>query len=143
MKDSSGKDKSLGKNMRLYNGYTLETKKNSKAYITLDNEKAIKMDVSTKIEIKKSGKKLEVSVLKGQVYFGTSEALDSDESLNVRTATTVTGVRGSFGWATANGDTGLVHGSVVVSSTDGRTQVPLGNGQMVRADGGFTVLSVD
>ncbi|MBO4915618.1 MAG: hypothetical protein J5449_10470, partial [Oscillospiraceae bacterium] len=44
VKDASGKEKTVRDDMRLYNGYTVETGKSSSAYITIDDSKAVKLD---------------------------------------------------------------------------------------------------
>ena len=44
VKDKSGRDKTIRDDMRLYNGYSIETGGKSYAYISLDDEKAIKLD---------------------------------------------------------------------------------------------------
>ena len=72
------------------------------------------------MEIKKSGKKLEVSLTSGQIYFNVTEPLKVDESLNIRTSTMVTGIRGSFGWVNLT-RMGLMHGHVTLTCTNPET----------------------
>lgn len=120
VKDAAGKDKSARGGMRLYSGYTIATGASSSAYISLDDTKAVKLDSSGKVEIKKSGKKLEVSLTSGQIYFNVTEPLKVDESLNIRTSTMVTGIRGSFGWVNLT-QMGLMHGHVTLTCTNPET----------------------
>ena len=120
VKDAAGKDKSAREGMRLYSGYTIATGASSSAYISLDDTKAVKLDSSGKVEIKKSGKKLEVSLTSGQIYFNVTEPLKVDESLNIRTSTMVTGIRGSFGWVNLT-RMGLMHGHVTLICTNPET----------------------
>ena len=120
VKNASGKAQSVRADMRLYNGYTVTTGKSSSAYISMDGTKAVKLDSSSKAEVKKSGSQLEVSLLSGNVFFNVTEPLKSTETLNIRTSTMVTGIRGSFGWV-GQKEVGLVHGSVVVTCTDPAT----------------------
>lgn len=125
VKDAAGKNKSAREGMRLYSGYTIATGASSSAYISLDDTKAVKLDSSGKVEIKKSGKKLEVSLTSGQIYFNVTEPLKVDESLNIRTSTMVTGIRGSFGWVNLT-RMGLMHGHVTLTCTNpetGKTRV--------------------
>lgn len=96
--NASGKAQTIKEGMRLYSGYTVTTGIKSGAYVSLDGSKAIKLDSSSSAEIRKSGKKLEVFLKSGNLLFDVSEPLKSDESLNIRTATMVTGVRGTVGY---------------------------------------------
>ena len=120
VKDASGNDKTVRASMRLYSGYTITTGASSSAYISLDETKAVKLDSSGKVEIKKSGKKLEVSLTAGQLYFNVTEPLKADESLNIRTSTMVTGIRGSFGWVNLT-QIGLMHGHVTLTCMNPET----------------------
>ena len=133
--DAAGVDKTIRAGMRLYNGYGVETGASSAAYITLDDTKAVKLDASGKAEIKKQGKKLEVALTSGQLYFNVTEPLKTDESLNIRTATLVTGIRGSFGWVSPD-HMGLLHGHVTLTCTNpetGETRVTeVYSGELVR-----------
>ena len=120
VKTAAGESKSVVKSMRLYSGYTVGTGASSSAYIGLDDTKAVQLDSSGMVEIKKQGKKLEVSLTSGQLYFNVTEPLKTDESLNIRTATMVTGIRGSFGWVTPK-EMGLMHGHVTLTCTNPET----------------------
>ena len=95
---SSGKPVSLLENMRLYGGYHVLTEEESYAWINLDDSKLLKEDASSEVEVRKDGKKLEVLVSSGNVFFDVSEPLEDDESLNIRTSTMVVGIRGTSGW---------------------------------------------
>ena len=95
---SSGKSISLLKNMRLYNGYHVSTEEESYAWVNLDDSKLLKEDAESEIEVRKDGKKLEVLLVSGNLFFDVAEPLEDDESLNIRTSTTVVGIRGTSGW---------------------------------------------
>lgn len=84
--------------MRLYSGYVLETGTDSYAYVSLDSTKAVKLDASSRGEVSKSGKKLELKAVSGKLFFNVTAPVKEDESLNIRTSTMVTGVRGTAGW---------------------------------------------
>lgn len=102
VKNASGKTQTTKADMKLYSGYQVKTAKKSYAYISLDDSKAIKLDASTEVEITKSGKKLEVIIKSGQIFFDVTEKMKSDESLNIRTSTMVTGIHGTMGVAGTN-----------------------------------------
>ena len=105
VKNASGKAQSVKASMRLYSGYTTATEKKSYAYIGLDDSKVVKLDALSEVEVQQSGKKLEVMLSKGSLMFDVSEKLKSDESLNIRTSTMLTGVRGTIGIVTVRGIT--------------------------------------
>ena len=134
VRDSSGKEKSARADMRLYNGCTVETGDGASAFITLDDVKAVMLDASGKVEVRKSGKQLELYLSAGQLVFLVDRPLAADESLNIVTATMVTGVRGSFGWVSED-VVGLLHGHINVSVADGNgvQTVPLSGGTLLRA----------
>ncbi len=96
--NSSGRGISLIKNMNLYNGYRTATEEESYAWINLDSEKLAKLDAVSEAEIRKSGKKLELLLDSGNLFFNVTEDLEEDETLNIRTSTMVMGIRGTSGW---------------------------------------------
>ena len=119
---SAGRTLSKRTNMLLYNGYQVETRAKSYAWINLDNTKLAKLDAVSKVEVRKSGKKLEVLLKSGHIFFNVSEPLDSDETLNVCTSTMIVGIRGTSGiinvidrWAT---EIYILEGTVQCSATD-------------------------
>ncbi|MBR4210777.1 MAG: FecR domain-containing protein, partial [Oscillibacter sp.] len=134
VKNASGVAQTVRDGMRLYNGYSLSTAAASEAYISLDSSKAVKLGPSGKVQVKQAGKQLEISVSAGELFFNVTAPLKTDESLNVRTSTMVTGVRGSFGWVRP-GETGLMHGSVILTRPGGGPAATLSSGQLSRADG--------
>lgn len=137
--NAAGKSVKLSDGMRLYSGYTISTQKNSYAYVSLDSNKAVKLDASSKGEVLQSGKKLELKLLSGKLFFNVSAPVKSNESLNIRTSTMVTGVRGTVGVvekiSPVVSKLYLIEGTVTVTSTEPAT------GQMRQAviTGGQTV----
>lgn len=85
------------KNMKLYNGYHVSTEEKSYSWINLDSTKLIKEDASSQVEIRESGKKLEVLLNSGNLFFNVTKDLE-EETLNIRTSTMVAGIRGTCGW---------------------------------------------
>ncbi|NCB62109.1 MAG: hypothetical protein EOM52_00595 [Clostridia bacterium] len=82
---------------KLYNGYTVSTAASGYAWISLDDDVVVKLDVSSKATIKQDGKKLEVQLENGNLLFNVSKPLDQDASLDIRTSSMSTGVRGTAG----------------------------------------------
>ena len=139
--NAAGKSVTITDGMRLYSGYTIATEKSSYAYVSLDSTKAVKLDASSKAEVLKSGKKLELTLSSGNLFFNVTAPVDKDESLNIRTSTMVTGVRGTSGWVeTVNRFSSRVHlleGSLTVTSSEPATgqirQTTITSGQSATA----------
>lgn len=96
--NASGRNISLIENMNLYNGYFTNTEEASYAWISLDSEKLAKLDAVSETQVRKNGKKLEILLNSGNLYFDISEPLTEEETLNIRTSTMVMGIRGTSGW---------------------------------------------
>lgn len=100
---------------RLVSEDNLETFSESAAYIQLDGVKLLKMDETSKIEIKQVGSHLDVFIEKGSLYFQVTKQLSDQESLEFHTGNVITGVRGTSG---------------VVSFHDNQTQVVVFSGSV-------------
>lgn len=98
VKSSSGRKISIIENMNLYNGYCTDTQEASYAWISLDSEKLTKLDAVSEAEVRKSGKKLEVLLNSGNLFFDVTRPLEEEETMNIRTSTMVMGIRGTSGW---------------------------------------------
>ena len=119
---ASGNAVTLREKLRLYSGYTVSTAASSYAWINLDDTKAAKLDANSKLEIRQSGKKLELLQSSGKIFFNVTAPLEEDESMVVRTSTMVTGVRGTCGWVEVLSSTRsrlwLLSGHVLCAVTD-------------------------
>lgn len=99
--DDAGKDVALLENLGLYSGYGVDTAHESFAWINLDDVKLTKMDQRSEIAIRKEGKKLEIEVKSGSLFFNITEPLADDETMNIRTSSMAVGIRGTCGWVEA------------------------------------------
>ena len=97
LKNSNGSDKTIKSGMKLYSGDTATTASKSYAYISLDSSKAVKMDENSAVSIKQNGTENEIMLSEGNLMFNVTVPLKKKESLNIRTSTMVTGVRGTIG----------------------------------------------
>ncbi len=115
VRSSAGRAKSItAGDMRLFNGDTVETGADGKAYISLgSNDAVVKLSKSSKVEIRKNGEKLEVGLLSGEVFFSVPQRLKSTQSINICAATMVTGIVGTAGWQSMEG-IGVLEGTVQV-----------------------------
>lgn len=122
---SSGRKLSLIEKMRLYNGYHIKTDEKSYAWINLDDAKLGKLDAVSELEVRKSGKKLEMLLNEGNIFFNITDPLEEDESLNIRTSTMTVGIRGTSGWAEVTDERTAeiytLEGTVEVTVTDAVT----------------------
>ena len=120
VENEKGKSVDLIENLGLYNGYNVGTQKKSFAWIDFDDTKLTKMDEKSDVDIKKDGKKLELVVNSGGLFFNVTKTLEDDESMDIRTSTTICGIRGTCGWVESQGDTsyvGLFDGKVECTVT--------------------------
>lgn len=96
--DQHKKELSCQEGMKLLSGHTLSTKAASYAYISLDTTKSVKLDSLSVSTVKKKGKKLELLLSSGKLFFNVTVPLKQDESMEIRTSTMVTGIRGTAGY---------------------------------------------
>ena len=117
-----GKAVAVIEDMKLYNGYQVATQEASYAWITLDSTKLTKLDASSQMELRQNGKKLELLLNSGNLYFNVSSPVGEDETLNIRTSTMITGIRGTAGWVKVidqwHSRVYILEGAVEASVTD-------------------------
>lgn len=97
LKTQNGASRKPTNGMRLLNGNTLATAASSYAHISLDGTKAVKLDQNSSTTVRQNGKQLELLVKSGSLFFNVSEKLTEKESLNIRTSSMVSGIRGTCG----------------------------------------------
>ena len=109
--------------MKLYSGYEIQTADKSQAYISLDESKAIKLDMNSASSIKNDGKNLIITLTTGKLFFSASEPLADDETMQIETSNMITGIRGTSGIITAMNEGGItkstssvITGKVVVNA---------------------------
>ncbi len=128
---SSGKDAKIMAKMRLNSGDDIKSGSQSYAYISLDENKAVKLDERSDALIKKDNKKLELLLQSGNLLFDVNKALGSDESFEIKTATMTMGIRGTFAQVEKKSENlttvSLLEGTLACTVTDPKT----GNSQSV------------
>lgn len=95
----NGKEVGVKADMKLFHGYRITTEDISYAWMSLDTSKMAKLDCKSDAEVHQKGKNLEILLNSGNLFFNVTEKLAEDESLNIRTSTMLTGIRGTAGWA--------------------------------------------
>lgn len=96
--NKNGRNMGTKADMKLFSGYQVSTGEESYAWMNLDDETLAKLDAYSASEIRKNGKELEIFLTSGNLFFHVMEPLAEDETLNIRTSTMVTGIRGTAGW---------------------------------------------
>lgn len=96
VENSSGRIVTLRQGGKLYSGYTITTQEGY-AWISLDQDKLIKLDWDTQVKVKKTGRQYVIMLEYGKIFFDVEKPLEEDESLDIRTSTLSTGVRGTMG----------------------------------------------
>lgn len=139
LKTQSGTSLRITDGMRLYNGNSLATEKYSYAYISLDSSKAVKLDQSSSATLRQNGRSLELLVKSGKLFFNVDKPLGQDESMNVRTSTMVTGIRGTCGVVEAvsqrQSKLYLIEGEVTLGTGD--QAVAVRGGQIATVELGY------
>lgn len=118
--DGEGARVPLLEQMGLYSGYQVDTREESYAWIDLDSVKLTKMDVDSRVNVRKTGKRLGIFVQAGSLFFHVEEPLGPEESLDICTSNMMVGIRGTCGWVDAadpmHMKVGILEGVVSCSS---------------------------
>ncbi len=115
--EDNGKEKTITNNLRLNSGNALTTALKSLVSIGLDDTKIVTLDEKSRAEFNQSGRKIELNLTAGSLFFEVQKPLDNDESFDISTSTMVVGIRGTSGWVSVDGE----HESLIV--TDGVVHV--------------------
>ena len=92
------KKKTILDNLRLNDGNALSTEAESLASVGLDDTKIISIEENSRAEFYQKGKKLELVLTKGRLFFDVQQPLADNESLDIKSSTMVVGIRGTSGY---------------------------------------------
>ena len=137
-----GKDVPVLEKLGLYSGYGVNTRSESYAWIDLDDVKLTKLDQNSEIAIQKEGKKLDIEVKSGSLFFNVTQPLEDDETMNIRTSTMLVGIRGTCGWVEHRDGLSRVYileGKVSCSAGDQSVRIYAGEMAELTADGKIAV----
>ena len=98
IEDASGNVKPVIDNIRFQSGDTLSTGSDGLASIGLDDTKIVTLQNDSRAEFTKSGKRLELKLTKGALFFNVTEKLSEDETFEIKTSTMTAGIRGTSGY---------------------------------------------
>ena len=96
--ESAGVKKEIINNLKLNSGDVLTTEEASLAGISLDDYKAVTLQEMSAAEFMQDGKKLDLYLQKGSLFFDVNKKLEDDEAFQVRTSTMIVGIRGTDGY---------------------------------------------
>ncbi len=115
--EDDGKSKTVKENLRLNSGNALSTATKSLVSLGLDDTKIVTLDELSRAEVNQSGRKLDLKLTDGSLFFEVQKPLEDDETFDIRTSTMVVGIRGTSGWVSVEGE----HESLII--TDGHVHV--------------------
>ncbi len=114
----SGRNIELKKDQRIFGGSELKTGKESKAWVLIDEDRMVTVMEKSTVGFYQSGKSIELSLEKGDLFFNIARDLDDDESFEIATSTMVIGIRGTSGYVRESEDGNpvlyLISGKVMV-----------------------------
>ena len=97
IEDSNGGSKPVTDYVRFKSGDALNTGNDGLASVGLDNAKVVTLQNDSRAEFSKKGKKLELRLTKGSLFFNVMEKLKDDETFEIKTSTMTAGIRGTSG----------------------------------------------
>lgn len=110
----------LGQGSRARTGYK------TSLYLIADEDKTIKMDSSSQVEITKaSSKKLKITLKSGAIFFNVENPLGEGQEMEFQAAQTSMSIRGTSGVIRTDGEdvtVSLISGHVTIESTGAGTQ---------------------
>ena len=127
VQSKSGNDVKPMEGMFLYNGHSVTTKEESYAYLALDDTRAAKLGQFSSVEVRKEDLELSLYLSSGEMFFNVARHLEDYESMNIRTSTMVTGIRGTSGFVRVidftTSEVYILDGEVWVTVTDPYTGI--------------------
>ncbi len=100
----NGETKTIMEDMRLADGNVITTGDKSLASIGLDDYKIVNLEENSSAEFRQDGKKLELDLLDGRLFFDVRKALDETESLDIKASNMIVGIRGTSGYVVKDKD---------------------------------------
>lgn len=116
------KEKSIVENLRLSNGNSIHTAIESLASIALDDAKLVTLNGDSSAEFEQNGKKLNIKLTEGSLFFEVTKKLAADETFDIRTSSMTVGIRGTSGYVAIDEDGHetlyITDGKVIVTGTN-------------------------
>lgn len=121
--NDTGKKIAAVAGMNLFDGYGIETLKESYGWVDLDRVKLLKFDESSKVTINKNDRKLKISLQSGDLFFCVQEPLSEEEELKFETENMSLSIRGTTGVIKTRKNRSevlLIEGEALIISKDGQ-----------------------
>jgi len=137
VQDEDGGEVAIQEPLSLYNGYGLQSQPESYAWISLDDTKLAKLDQESGASVYKDGKHLEMVTDYGSLFFHVTQALEEEETLDIRVGTLSVGIRGTCGWVRRQEkpykryEVYILEGNVVCGVEDTGFETSVSAGQML------------
>ncbi|MBQ6589876.1 MAG: FecR domain-containing protein [Butyrivibrio sp.] len=112
------KEKTIIDNIRLASGNSIKTEAASLAAIALDDSKVVTINDESRAQFEQKGKKLNIKLTDGSLFFEVSKKLAADETFDIRTSSMVVGIRGTSGYVAVDEE-----GHETLYITDGEVEV--------------------
>ena len=116
--EENGKVLEASENRRLTNGNVVKTKKESRAWILLDEDRVVTLMEKSAASFTQNGKRLYLSLDEGRLFFNIERPLEDDENLDIATSTMIIGIRGTSGYIDSD-----ENGNSVLYLTTGKVEV--------------------
>ena len=116
--DDKGRSIEVKEDKRLTSGNVLSTKKESRAWVLLDEDRMVTLMEKSKAGFDKKGNRMVLTLEDGSLFFNIEKPLSDKESFEISTSTMVIGIRGTSGYVSADED-----GNSVLYLTSGKCEV--------------------
>ena len=116
--DDKGRSIEVKEDKRLTSGNVLSTKKESRAWVLLDEDRMVTIMEKSKAGFDKKGNSIVLTLIDGSLFFNIEKPLSDKESFEISTSTMVIGIRGTSGYVSADED-----GNSVLYLTSGKCEV--------------------
>ncbi len=126
----AGKEVKAAAGMPLGQGSTIRTGALTSVYVEADEDRIIRLDSNTQVEITKAtSKSLKITLKSGEIFFNVDKPLKAGEEMTFDAAQTSMSIRGTSGVLSCNGDTASLY------LVEGKVEWKIGN-QTVNLTGG-------
>ena len=96
--EENGVLKTVMEDLRLSDGNALSTGAQSLVSVGLDDYKIINLEENSRAEFHQDGKKMELKLTEGSLFFDVRKPLSDNESLEIKSSTMTVGIRGTSGY---------------------------------------------
>lgn len=118
LSDASGRSLEAAPERRLNDGNILDTYKDSKARVLLDEDRCVTLTEKSRASFHQENKTLRLLLEKGSLFFNIERPLEDDENFDIQTSTMIIGIRGTSGYVCSD-----ENGCSVLYLTSGKVEV--------------------